>query len=60
MWIFAMIHHSGIRTQELIEEVENVLPRRARLLPGHLSEVGSAVVQVHPVDAFGQEGQHAL
>lgn len=55
-----MIHHSGILTQELIEEVENVLPSRARLLPSHLSKVGGTVVQVHPVDAFGQEGQHAL
>ncbi len=55
-----MIHHSGSLTQEFIEEVENVLPRRACLLPSHLSKVGSAVVQVHPVDAFRQEGQHAL
>lgn len=55
-----MIHHSQLLTQEFIEQVEDVLPGRARLLPGHLSEVSSALVQVHAVDAFGQQGQHAL
>lgn len=55
-----MIYHSGPLTQEFIEEVENVLPRCTCLLPCHFSEVGGAIVQVHPVDAFGQEGQHAL
>lgn len=55
-----MIYHSGPLTQEFIEEVKNVLPRCTRLLPSHFSKVGSAVVQVHPVNAFGQEGQHAL
>lgn len=55
-----MMHHSGPLTQEFIEEVENVLPRCTCFLPGHFSEMGSTVVQVHAVDAFGQEGQHAL
>lgn len=60
MWIFHAVHCSDVLTQEFIEEVENVLPRGARLLPGHLSKVGCTVVHVHPVNAFGQEGQHAL
>lgn len=47
-------------TQQLVEEVEDVLPRRASLLSRHLAKVGGAVVQVHPVDALGQQGQHAL
>lgn len=50
----------GPLTQEFIEEVEDVLPCRTCLLSRHLSKVGSAIVQVHPVDALGQEGQHAL
>lgn len=43
-------------TQEFVEEVKDVLPRQASLFPCHLSEVGGAVVQVHPVDALGQQG----
>lgn len=41
-------------TQQFIEEVQNVLPRRSGLLAGLLCEVGGTVVQVHPVDAPGQ------
>lgn len=47
-------------TQEFIEEVEDVLPRCTSFLPGHLSEVGRAIIQVHPVNAFGEQGQHTL
>lgn len=57
MWTFPC--HPSL-TQQLVEEVEDVLPRRAGLLSRHLAKVGGAVVQVHPVDALGQQGQHAL
>lgn len=51
---------TSLLTQQFIEEVQNVLPRRSGLLAGLLCKVGSTVVQVHPVDAPGQQGQHAL
>lgn len=57
MWAFSS---DSSLTEEFVEEVEDVLPRRASLLSRHLPEVGGAVVQVHPVDALGQQGQHAL
>lgn len=52
--------HDSSLTQEFVEEVEDVLPRRASLLARQLAKVGGTVVQVHPVDALGQQGQHAL
>lgn len=50
----------GPLTQEFIQKVENILPGCTCLLPSHLSKVGGTIVQVHPINAFGQEAQHPL
>ena len=47
-------------TQQLVQQVQDVLPGRARLGPRALPEVGRAVVHVEAVDAVGHQRQHAL
>lgn len=45
---------SSSLTQQLVEEVKNVLPRQSSLFTSLLRKVGSTVVQVQLVDALGQ------
>lgn len=47
-------------TQELIEQVDNLLPGLGRFLASKFREVSSGVVHVQPVDTLQHDGDHSL
>lgn len=47
-------------TQELIEQVDNLLPGLGGFLASKFGEVGSGVVHVEPVDTLQHDGDHSL
>lgn len=52
--------YSDYSTQQLIEEVDNLLPGLRSFLPSKFRKVGSSVVHVQPVDALQHDGDHSL
>lgn len=44
-----------ILTQQLVQQVQNVLPGRSSLMPSTLPKMGSAVVDVQPIDTVGHQ-----
>lgn len=47
-------------TQELIEQVDNLLPGLGGFLASKFREVGSSVVHVQPVDTLQHDSDHSL
>lgn len=47
-------------TQQLIEQVDNLLPGLGGFLASKFREVGSGVVHVQPVDTLQHDGDHSL
>lgn len=47
-------------TQELIEQVDNLLPGLGGFLASKFGEVGSGVVHIEPVDTLQHDGDHSL
>ena len=47
-------------TQQLVEQVDDLLPGLSRLLASELRELSGGVVDVEAVDALQHDGDHAL
>lgn len=58
LWLLRV--YSDYSTQQLIKEVDNLLPGLCSFLPSKFRKVGSSVVNVQAVDTLQHDGDHSL